>query len=117
MKDQSNKADGGKLRMGLLFRHINYPLAQVAAILSYGAEKYEDNGWKKVDPERYWDALYRHLDDWHSGEVRDPESGLHHLAHAACNILFLLWFATNSSKEKFLVWNKPPQEHKKVNTE
>jgi len=85
------KHDTGKLRWSLL------PLgtiAQVLKVLEFGAAKYSPNGWTTVDNprDRYYDAAMRHLDAWHRGEVNDEESGLPHLAHAACCILFLLWF-------------------------
>lgn len=35
-------------------------------------------------------ALLRHLFAWMNGEDRDPESGMRHLAHAACCALMLL---------------------------
>jgi hypothetical protein len=33
----------------------------------------------------------RHVHAWRAGETKDPESGLHHLAHAGCCLLFMLW--------------------------
>jgi hypothetical protein len=35
-------------------------------------------------------ALLRHINAWRRGEKCDDESGLHHLAHALCNVAFLL---------------------------
>jgi hypothetical protein len=35
-------------------------------------------------------AALRHLIRWWRGEKIDPDSGLPHLAHAACSIFFLL---------------------------
>lgn len=73
------------------------PLAeveQVVDVLTYGADKYTRSGWRMVpEPrERYFSALMRHLAAWRRGEQLDPETGMHHLAHAATNCLFLLWF-------------------------
>jgi hypothetical protein len=34
----------------------------------------------------------RHIAAWQSTGNTDPESGHHHLAHAACNLIFLMWF-------------------------
>jgi hypothetical protein len=34
----------------------------------------------------------RHIMAFNDGEDKDPESGLSHLAHAACCIMFLLEF-------------------------
>jgi hypothetical protein len=39
---------------------------------------------------RYLKAMIRHIVAFCSGEINDPESGLPHLAHAGCCLLFLL---------------------------
>jgi hypothetical protein len=41
-------------------------------------------------PRRYTAALLRHLAAREQGEVCDPESGLLHAAHMACNAMFIL---------------------------
>lgn len=84
------KHDSDKPRFSLL------PLKQVwdiVAVLEAGAKKYAPDNWQKVpDAEnRYFDAAMRHLCAWRSGENRDPETNLPHLAHAACCLLFLIW--------------------------
>ena len=70
------------------------PLMAVVEVLELGARKYAPDNWKKVEnaQERYFDALMRHMIAWKMGEKHDPETGLNHLAHAACSILFMLWF-------------------------
>lgn len=85
------KLDKDKLRWSLL---PSGTIAQVIQVLEYGAKKYAVNNWVGVpDAEtRYYDAAMRHLDAWRNGEDNDSESGLPHLAHAACCVLFLLWF-------------------------
>lgn len=85
---QEAKADAGKPRLSLVPRKIIWA---IAAIREYGNKKYGDpNNWKKVEPERYRDAAYRHfmryLDD---PTGVDEESGLPHLWHLATNIAFL----------------------------
>ena len=56
-----------------------------------GTRKYGDaENWRQVEPARCRDAIMRHV----CAYLRDPggtdaESGLPHLAHAACNIAFL----------------------------
>jgi hypothetical protein len=84
------KHDGQKNRLDLLpFR----ALEEVAKVLTFGAEKYADNNWQKVRPRRrYFGAALRHLWARALGEQTDTDSGLPHLAHAACDILFLLSF-------------------------
>jgi len=84
--DQTCKLDAGKDRWSLL------PLAsirQVVKVLTFGARKYSVDSWREVEPERYLDAAYRHLYEWRMGRKNDEESGLHHLAHALCNLVFL----------------------------
>ena len=82
------KFDGGKLEYGLL---PPYALEETVKVLTFGAQKYERNNWIHVEdaPRRYFDALQRHLSAWKKGEQVDPESGLHHLAHAMCCLMFL----------------------------
>lgn len=82
------KFDGGKLQYGLV-----PPLAlkEMVKVLTFGAEKYEPDNWKRV-PEskrRYFDAMQRHVWAYKEGEVCDPETGIHHLAHAMCCLAFL----------------------------
>lgn len=81
------KHDAGKPRPGLLPPRA---VSAVVAVLTHGAAKYSANNWVKVTEwSRYYDAAQRHLLAWHAGETADPDSGLPHLAHAACNLLFL----------------------------
>lgn len=73
--------------------HLLPPLAlvEVARVLDYGAAKYSADGWRKVDKRsRYVAAAMRHLLAYQAGEDVDAESGLPHLAHAACCALFLV---------------------------
>jgi len=91
-KDEGMKHDDGKLMWDLL------PLdavEQIVEIMTYGAKKYAPNNWQKVRSNRYYAALMRHLVAEYKGEDYDIESGFLHLAHAACNILFLLWKKMN----------------------
>lgn len=69
-------------------------LSQVVDVLTYGAKKYAPDNWKKVPNarQRYIDAGFRHLTAYASGEKNDSETGLSHLAHAMCCLLFLLAF-------------------------
>ena len=85
---QEAKADQGKVRPTLVPTSL---VLAVAAIREYGCKKYHDpDNWRRVEPQRYRDALYRHLLAYFAGEETDEESGLPHLWHAACNIAFLI---------------------------
>lgn len=82
------KNDNGKPRMDLLpFDAIK----GVSDVLTFGANKYTPNGWKDVPDAipRYEAALLRHFAAIKTGEQNDPESGLPHIYHLACNALFL----------------------------
>ncbi len=86
--DQSIKADAGKLRLTLVPRKI---IKAIAIIREYGVNKYgKSESWKKVEPDRYKDAAFRHFLAYLDDPVGvDEESGLPHLWHLACNIAFL----------------------------
>jgi hypothetical protein len=82
------KFDNDKLRYDLV-----PPLAleEMVKVLTFGAQKYDPDNWQKVpdSKRRYFAALQRHLWAWKQGETVDKESGIHHLAHAACCLYFL----------------------------
>ena len=63
---------------------------KIVEIMTYGADKYKPNNWQKVEAWRYRAALFRHLEKMYEGEDYDQESGMLHIAHVGCNILFLL---------------------------
>ena len=83
------KADSGKARWDLLpWGEVK----EVVEVLTFGARKYDDNNWKKVTEKfRYVGAAMRHFTAYLMGEKKDPETGLSHLAHCVCCLLFLMW--------------------------
>ena len=89
MKNQSAKADSGKPNLSLVPKEIIYEIEKVR---NFGVKKYkEPDNWKKVEIERYHQALLRHtLAVWNDITARDKESGLLHLSHMATNIAFIL---------------------------
>ncbi len=84
------KYDNDKLRWDLMPFDV---LEEVVRVLEHGSQKYSDDNWKKVDNHRprYFSACLRHVLAWWQGEQDDKESGLPHLAHAICCLIFLLW--------------------------
>ena len=84
------KKDSGKPRPSLCPVDIIRAVTEVREDAVKG--KYPDpENWKKVEPQRYWDALLRHvLAAWEDCYKRDPESGKLHLSHIATNADFLL---------------------------
>lgn len=66
-------------------------LDEIVKVLTFGAQEYNDRNWEKgMDWGRVFGACMRHLWAYWRGENTDPDSGLPHLAHAGCNIFFLL---------------------------
>lgn len=64
-------------------------------VLAWALRKYPRDNWTLVRPvRRYADAAARHLEAIMRGEINDPESGLPHAAHLACNALFICWFVS-----------------------
>lgn len=82
------KADKGKPKLSLVPTEI---INCIAKVRMFGVEKYHDpDNWKKVEKERYIDALYRHLLKYiNDNNSVDEESKLPHLWHIACNVAFL----------------------------
>jgi len=71
-------------------------LESMVKVLDIGAKKYSRHNWKKVEPKKYWRPLIKHLAAWQSGEVLDFETKESHLAHAMCNLYFLMYFEQNN---------------------
>jgi len=91
-KEDGVKYDSGKLRMELIPPEAIEALAEV---ITYGANKYSDDNWKKVSKDRYIGALMRHLNAYRKGELYDDESGLTHMAHILTNAAFLIYKEEN----------------------
>ena len=84
------KFDDNKLPVNLLSSEA---LLQTAAVLKFDADKYSEHNWRQGFAwSRPLAAAMRHIMAFNDGEDKDPESGLSHLAHAMCCIMFLLEF-------------------------
>jgi hypothetical protein len=88
---KGRKFDAGKLDYTLLPWDA---LEEVVKVLAYGLQKYERDNWKHVPDamQRYEAAGFRHRVARLQGEANDPETGVSHLAHEVCCLLFQLWF-------------------------
>ena len=86
---EGRKYDGDKAKLYLL---PPKSILEVGKVLTYGAEKYDAENWRKVDDlqNRYTSAALRHIFAHMDGELEDEETGLSHLAHAMCCLLFKL---------------------------
>lgn len=92
MSDSENKGkkfDTGKPPMDL----IPYDaLQEVAKVLDFGAKKYAPGNWANgIELSRLIAATERHVGEFKEGRDLDAETGLSHLSHAACEILFAIW--------------------------
>ena len=87
-KTVGKKYDNDKLRWSLLPLGA---LQDVVKVLEFGAKKYAPDNWKYVDQaeERYWNAAMRHIIAYKLESPADSETGLSHLAHAVCCLLYI----------------------------
>lgn len=76
---------------------------EINKVLEFGAKKYAAHNWQRGDGFSYTrvlNSLLRHVFAYMRGEDLDPESGLSHLAHAGCNVLFLLYYSKYKDRYK-----------------
>lgn len=63
----------------------------IVLVLRFGANKYQARNWEKgMAWSRCYAALMRHMTAWWEGEPADAETGMSHLWHAGCCIVFLI---------------------------
>lgn len=94
-----NKFDEDKLRWHLLPIDV---LQEVIKVLEYGVRKYEQFNWVTLDKERYYNAMQRHMFAFAKGEKIDSESGLPHIAHAHCNMMFIHYLELVNPEEPLI---------------
>ncbi len=88
----ATKLDAGKTNWSLMpFEAIE----EINKVLEFGALKYD--GWNFAKGEgmkwsRISNSLLRHMFAWMRGEDNDPESGLSHMSHIGCNVIFLIYY-------------------------
>jgi hypothetical protein len=87
-KEEGKKFDDDKPRWDLLPLE---PIKELVQVLTFGAQKYGPENWRKVENgfHRYYAAAMRHLIAYATGELNDPETGLSHIAHTMCNLVFM----------------------------
>lgn len=86
------KFDGEKIPLQLIPGNA---LLEVGKVLRYGAGKYAAHNWRNgLAYSRLMGACLRHATAFNEGEDLDPETQLSHIAHLACEALFLLEFVT-----------------------
>ena len=96
---EGKKYDGEKPKMYLL---PPKSMVEVSKVLTFGAEKYGPKNWRELEDlqNRYSSAALRHIFAHLDDSELDEDSGLSHLAHAICCLLFKLEIELeNASKE------------------
>lgn len=89
------KHDSEKPDMSLL---SSIALTEVAKVMTFGKKKYTAHNWRGgFIWSRPLAAAARHLYAYIGGEDLDPETGLSHLAHAICCLMFVLEFSVTGA--------------------
>ena len=84
------KHDQEKPDMSLL---SSVAIIEVAKVMSFGKRKYAAHNWRGgIAYSRLLAACLRHVFAFLGGEDLDPETGICHLAHAMCCLMFILEF-------------------------
>lgn len=104
--NQTLKADKGKLPL------TKVPLEaieDIAEVRQYGIAKYgSEESWRKVEIERYRDALFRHLVAYlRNPQGKDEESGLEHYKHLITNAAFICALERRT-KESIMILKDTP---------
>lgn len=97
MKQEAVKKDDGKPDWSLVPFEA---LEGMVRVLEFGAKKYSRNNWQTnggFSYRRVLTACIRHIFAYMRGEDNDPESGLSHISHAQCNLLFIGYYLTNKA--------------------
>lgn len=95
---EATKYDAGKTDWTILPLGA---LEEVSKVLTFGAQKYSRGNFASnggLEYTRVINSLLRHVTAFARGEDNDPETGLSHMAHAGCNVLFLLHYELNKDK-------------------
>ena len=90
MSEQGGKKfDSDKIPLDLIPYEA---LEEIGKVLAYGAKKYDKANWAKgINYSRLIAASLRHINQYNAGIDVDEETNISHIAHAACNLVFLLW--------------------------
>lgn len=93
------KQSEGKVDLSLL---PPMPLIEIAKVYMFGMVKYDRWDWARGTSFcKIFAASLRHGWKWFWGETYDPESGLHHLAHAAWGFITLVQFSFGKHYQQF----------------
>lgn len=85
---QGKRFNNGKLRYDLV---PAFAEEQYVKVLTAGANKYGDHNWKRgMKWSSVLASLKRHIAAFEGGEDLDKETNEYHMAHAMCNVAFIL---------------------------
>jgi len=102
------KYDEGKVPLNLLDADF---LFGTASVLEFGAKKYAPYNWAEgMAWSRVFGALMRHMWKWWRGEEVDEETGISHLYHASCCLMFLSHYQAYGVGEDDRYKNKNKKE-------
>ena len=96
--NEAVRDDSGKTNWSLMPFEA---LEEINKVLEFGATKYSANNWQEGTGFKYsrvLNSLLRHVFAFMRGEDKDPESGLSHMAHAGCNVLFILYYLKKKAR-------------------
>lgn len=86
------RGSGARFNDGKVEYH-QFPIESIEGVLRvlmYGAKKYAPGNYLKGQKwSTPFNSMMRHMAAWQRGEELDRESGLPHLDHAMCNLMFL----------------------------
>jgi len=103
------KYDEGKVNLSLL---SSTAIIQLGQVLTFGERKYAAHNWRKgILYSRVMSACLRHIFTYLGGEKVDSETGLSHLAHAMCCLMFLLEYDSHEMYTEFRDLYTAPQDH------
>ena len=114
-KKATPPADGGGLRYNAAKNRIDLLptewLWALGDVMTKGSYKYEDRNWERG---MSWGTMVgcfsRHVFKWMMGERYDAETGCHHLAMAAWNLMALVSYDLRQLGENDLPYADGPME-------
>lgn len=103
------KYDVDKPNMSLL---SSVAIEELTKVLDFGAKKYAAHNWRNgISTTRLVSAALRHTFSFLRGETYDPETGLHHMAHAMCCCMFIIELHSTKPEldDRYVIVSAPPE--------
>lgn len=89
MENKAKRYNQGKVQWSLVdFKSFE----DMVRVLEFGAQKYDPFNWKKgLTTRSICESTLRHLYAFLDGQDTDEESGISHIGHMQCNLMFLAY--------------------------